>query len=390
MPPTESIKQLTAQVREHLPELSRPQAKVLAEWSYGAQALQRCGQSQVSAFLALVLNEKFDRVRQRLREWTWEKSAKKMGKNRREVPVADCFASLLKWVLSGLPAQDRRLALALDATSLKQKFVVLAVSVLFGGCAIPVAWHVRRAQAPGAWRPHWLKLLSAVQKYVPADWRVVVMADRGLFADWLFEGIQAQGWHPFLRINSQGVCCPNGSDEFQPIADLLPAMGETWRGQVVCFRSAKLAATLVIHHAAGYEQPWLILTDLPPEEAQAAWYRQRAWIEGEFKDTKSGGWQWQLTRMTHPGRVSRLWLVLAVAQLYRVSLGSQVEADQPAPEPQALPPTHIARRTATGTPAPRRLSLATLGWLANLAALILRKRLRPVHFKGPNTCPPLI
>ena len=65
MPPKESITQWTAQLREHLPELSRPQAKVLAEWSYGVQAVQRCGQSQVSQFLALVLNQSFERVRQR-------------------------------------------------------------------------------------------------------------------------------------------------------------------------------------------------------------------------------------------------------------------------------------------------------------------------------------
>jgi hypothetical protein len=387
MPPAESITQWTAQLSEHLPELSRPQAKVLAEWSYGVQATQRCGQSQVSQFLALVLKQKVDRVRQRLREWTWGKGARKKGKKRRDVPVPACFGSLLKWVISALPASDRRLVLALDATTLKQTFVVLTVSVLYRGCAIPVAWKVRRAHAKGAWRPYWLRLLRQVHQRVPADWSVVVMADRGLFADWLFTGIVALKWHPFLRINSQGVCRPKGASQFKPLLDLLPAAGQTWQAEVVCFRSTQLAATLAAYHDGQHEHPWLILTDLPPEVAQATWYEQRAWIEGGFKDIKSGGWQWHLTRMTDPERASRLWLVLAVAQMYSVSLGSQVEAETPAPQPEALPLTHIARRTAKGQPPPRRLSLVTQGRLAHLARLILNKCNPQILFKGSNSCP---
>jgi Transposase DDE domain len=387
MPPKESIAQWAAVVSEHLPELSLPQAKVLAEWSYAVQALQRCGQSQVSQFLALVLDQSFERVRQRIREWTWEKGAKKKGKNRREVDVAACFASLLKWVLSGLPTSERRLVLALDATSLKQTFVVLSVSVLYRGCAIPVAWQVRRAQAKGAWRPHWLRLLRQVHPRLPTDWQVLVMADRGLFADWLVTEIRALGWHPFLRINSQGLCRPAGTSQFQPLLALLPAAGQTWRGKVTCFKSTQLEATLLVYQDDQHEHPWLILTDLPPDAAEATWYEQRAWIEGGFKDIKGGGWQRHLTRMTQPERAERLWLVLAVAQMYSLSLGSQVQADQPAPQPQALPPTHVARRTAKGWPPPRRLSLVTLGQPAHLARLVLDKPLPSIRFKGPNSCP---
>lgn len=387
MPPTDSIVQRTRELREHLPELTLPQAKVLAEWSYGVQSVQRCGQSQVSQFLALALKQKVDRVRQRLREWTWGQKAKKKGKNRREVPVEACFPSLLKWVMSGLPASDQRLLLVLDATTLKQKFVVLTVSVILQGCAVPVAWKVRRATAKGAWQPDWLRLLGQVAAWVPPEWEVLVMADRGLFADWLFSGIVELGWHPFLRINSQGLCRATGAPSFKPLLDFLPAAGETWRGEVDCFKSTQLRATLLAYHDGQHEHPWLILTDLPPEVAEATWYQQRAWTEGGFKDIKRGGWQWHLTRMSDPERAARMWLVLAVAQLYSVSLGSQVEADTPAPQPEALPATHIARRTAKGQPPPRRLSLATLGRLAHLARLILNKCIPKIQFKGPNSCP---
>lgn len=386
MPPTQSIADWSQQVHAHFPHLSRPQAGVLALWSYAALALQCCGQSQVAGFLAGLLQLKEATIRQRLREWTWEIKAK-TGQKRQEVVVARCFAPLLQWVLSGLASHPGRLALALDATTLKQNVVVLSISVLYAGCAIPVAWQVLPANQPGAWRPHWLALLAQLQQQVPADWQVLVLADRGLFADWLFGAIQALHWHPFLRINTDGQCQRPGHSQFQPLLSLLPAKGQTWSGAVVCFKKSRLAATLLLHADDGHAHPWLILTDLPPDVARIAWYSLRAWIEAQFKDIKRGGWQWQRTRMTDPERVSRLWLVLAVALLYSVSLGSQAEAEQPANMLAELPPTHVARRTATGRTQPRRLSLTTQGRLAFLVRLILSDHLPAVHFQLPNLWP---
>jgi hypothetical protein len=384
-PYPESITRWAEQVNEHFPHLSRPEAMVLALWSYATAVLQCCGQSQVAGFLALLLGQKASTLRQRLREWTWENTAKR-GKNRQEIEVKPCFACLVAWVVSGLAAGEQRLALALDATTLKQNVVVLTVSVLYCGVAIPIAWQILPATQPGAWRPHWLALLDTLSGHLPASWPVLVLADRGLYATWLFRAIQAHGWHPFLRINPIGQCCPAGASAFQSLLSLVPPVGQTYNAPVVCFKTARLAATLLIYSDAQYHDPWLILTDLPPDEVSIAWYRLRAWIEAQFKDLKSG-WQWDHTRMTDPERISRLWLVLAVSALYTISLGSQVEAQQPASQLSELPPTHIARRTATGRPQPRLLSLVTQGWLACLVRLILQTDWPHVHFQLPNPWP---
>ena len=92
-----------------------------------------------------------------------------------------CFAPLLGWVLALWPPGERRLALALDATTRGQRFTVLAISVVYRGCAIPVAWHVVPATAKGRWRPHWERLLTQVGAGVPRTegWLVIVLADRG-------------------------------------------------------------------------------------------------------------------------------------------------------------------------------------------------------------------
>ena len=57
------------------------------------------------------------------------------------------------------------------------------------------------AHAKGSWRPYWEGLLERLQGSVPTDWQVLVLADRGLYAKWLYAAIVACGWHPFLRIN---------------------------------------------------------------------------------------------------------------------------------------------------------------------------------------------
>jgi len=54
---------------------------------------------------------------------------------------------------------------------------------------------------------------------VPADWLVIVLADRGLYARWLYQAIVAQDWHPFLRINQQGQYRPVGQTRFRPAGD---------------------------------------------------------------------------------------------------------------------------------------------------------------------------
>jgi hypothetical protein len=367
----EGLSQWTATVSTQLPHLSRPQAAVLAAWSYGIVLAQCCGLTTVAAFLAALLGERDNTVRQRLREW-YRDAADKRGAQRQELDVCGCFAPLLRWVLAWWASDERRLVLALDATTLGDRFVVLVISVVYRGCGIPIAWQVLPAQERGAWRPHWEQLLASLSDSVPADWQVLVLADRGLYARWLFTAIQQQGWHPFLRINRGGLVRPAGTDTFVPLRTLVPSVGGAWCGEVTCFasRDSQLSCTLLARWDAGHREPWLVLTDLAPAAAEVAWYGLRGWIEQGFKDCKRGGWQWQHTRMSDPRRVARLWLALAVATLWAVSVGGEADATLPASSWETLPAAHVARRRGRHRPPPRLLSCFRRGVLRILAALL--------------------
>ena len=363
-------------VSTYLPHLSKPQVTVLVLWSFGMVLAQTCGLTTVALTLAYVLGCSERTMREQLRDWYRDaphKSGTKQGRKRRSLEVTGCFAPLLGWVVAWIDPPCRQLALAMDASTLGQRFTILSISVVVRGCAIPVAWRIVSATQPGAWRPHWATLLGSLQGRVPAGWTVIVLADRGLYARWLFTTIQALGWHPFLRINRQGPYRLPASPSSRPLTQVVSRVGQRWAGQVVCFTTParQLACTLLARWDAGYRDPWLILTDLPPTAVDVAWYGLRAWIECGFKDSKRGGWHWEQTKMLDPARAERLWLALAVATLWTISVGCQAEVEQPQPQWHQLPEHHIARQRATGQCPPRSLSCFRRGRLVILAALCL-------------------
>ncbi len=113
----EPLSQWIETVSTMLPKLSRPQAKVLAYWSYGMVLARSCGITLVCAALALQVDSSEQTLLQRLREWCYSSKDKK-GQKRRELDVSTCFGPLLQWILAWWPADQPRLALAVDATTL--------------------------------------------------------------------------------------------------------------------------------------------------------------------------------------------------------------------------------------------------------------------------------
>jgi len=253
-----------------------------------------------------------------------------------------------------------------------------------------VAWKVLPAQEKHAWRRAWVRLIRLLRPAIPPERTVIVLADRGLYARWLFRRIVRVGWHPFLRVNTAATFRPDGRAQWVWRRDLVPQAGTTWRGRGTAFVSTKcrLACTLVACGEPGYQDPWFILTDLSPADCTASWYGVRAWIECGFTVIKRGGWPWQHTRMTDPARADRLWLALAVATLWVISTGDALEQDLTVPVIRDLSPRRVA------DPPPRRTRLFRRGLLAILAAAAthrrfpLPRRLAPDPLLPPSPVPP--
>lgn len=363
-------------IARHLPTLSKPQAHCLALWTLGMVLARSCGLSGVVAVLAALFAQAPANLRQRLREF-YKDADDKAGHKRKTLEVATCFGPLLGWVLCWWHAQQ--IALAVDATSLGERFVVLSVSVLYRGCGIPVAWCVLPAAKKRAWRKEWLRLLRLLGPGVPPSTCVLVLADRGLYARWLFRRIVRLGWHPLLRVNSNCTFRPLGSKGFRPMWSFAASPGTSWSGVGSAFveRQCRLECTLLAFYGEGHKDPWLLLTDLPPHNADACWYGLRTWIEQGFKFLKRSGWQWNRTRMSDPQRAERLWLATSVATLWLLSEGEAADLSVPAATFPLVTLAYVRSHSSTSL---SHVGIFRAGWICILVHFLRQEALPRPRF----------
>jgi hypothetical protein len=94
--------------------------------------------------------------------------------------------------------------------------------------------------------------------------------------------------------------------------------------------------------------------------------------------------------MTDPRRAERHWLVMAVATLWVISVGGEVDANLPQSSFETLPPTRIACRLSKQRARQRRISCFARGVLTICAALVAGNPLPIGHllaFSWPSSPP---
>jgi hypothetical protein len=134
-----------------------------------------------------------------------------------------------------------------------------------------VVWTVVPANQPAAWRCHGLRLRRQLRPAIPKGPTVIVLADRGLYAPWLLRRIVRWGWPPVLRINRGGTFRPDPQATARPLIGFVPSPGTRWRGTGTACKSPqrRRRGTLLAWWADGDTEPWVILTDVPPEASDA-------------------------------------------------------------------------------------------------------------------------
>jgi hypothetical protein len=367
MPHPAPLYEWVTRVATHFPDLHRATARTLGIYSFGLVLAHACGLSAVALTLGVLLRQAVNTVRQRLREF-YKPADEKAGRGRTQLDAAACCGPLVRWVTAGWT--DKRVALALDATTLGTRFTVLACATVYRGCAIPVAWSVLTANERGAWHPHWCELLRRVRDALGPGWTVLVLTDRGLESPALFEAIRGLGMHPLMRVKASGKFRPDGWHQFYPLGSFAARAGDRFAATGLAYSGTRLPCTLLACRAAGCEEAWLVLTDLPAGCADPCWYALRSWIEQGFKVIKRGGWQWQRTRMNDPTRAERLWVVVSLATLWLVEVGGLAEFE---PRSETVPPLGRMDR-------PRLHRLFRVG-LAVILAGLLRGEVRVGAFR---------
>ena len=369
-----AVAQLETQLSVHLPQLSPAQRGGLACWVVGTVL---AGSACLHAVFSMLATEVTDhgRWRQLLRMWMRDQPTAQGWYRGPAVEVRSCFAPLLRWILSLW--QGTELVLALDPTSHRDRVVALAVSVVYRGCALPVAWQVVPAQrSSGSWVQAYCDLLPLLAAAIPPEMQVTVLCDRGIASLRLWEAICRLHWHPYMRYQQHIT--------FQ---SRLPARAWVTRPGESCVVAGtafgpgrRRRCTLVAVWAEEMQEPWILLTDQPPAAVSLEVYGLRVWIEQGFRILKREGWHWHRTRRLDPARVDRHWLVMAIATVQVLAYGTRVED-------AALlgrHPWHLTQAPATlpGRTQPRKVSVFRLG-LAPLCRLYFQGR----TWKGLWLCP---
>ena len=304
----------------HLLHLSPSQLTGLTWWVCGtvwAGSPPPADQNAVAA--ALSMWGSWHSRRQYLREWLYDGSDPPQA-DRTELDVSLCFAPLLKWVLSWWCGN--RLALAIDPRLKGDDAAAIVISVRYRGCAIPVVpypvrgrlWRILPAKRPGSWMDPIVELLQALAPAVPGEMTVIVLCDRGLNSPKLWRQIRAQslprtgygGWHPYVRYPKNITFCAEGgrSAGGGPAQTFVSRPDTAWVGNGAAFKSlprtgyggrAKRRCTLLVVWCADQLEPWIILTDQPPEAVGVSWYGLRlrypgSLIEGDLGQRASPSW----------------------------------------------------------------------------------------------------
>jgi DDE family transposase len=231
------------------------------------------------------------------------------------------FEHLARASLRGLPAG--RCLLLLDDTQQTSYCILSTLAVAYGGRALPLAWRRWSGQLYGTYWQQIDQLFDQAARVLPPQVQPLVIADRGLASPKLIELIQQHGWDYLVRVTHDTTLRqPEQPDFVVHLGEFLDRpRGVAMRltGQV--FRRQAVNAHTVAIWQPGHTAPWLLVSNLDLGRELVALYARRMQVEALFRDTKSGGFEWELSRVLRADRAERLLLGVMLAVWCAVLLG---------------------------------------------------------------------
>lgn len=308
-----SLYRLQAEVEHRFPSLGTWQAKGLALAVLGLLLQQQCGLSKMAEALPEV--GAFHTVKQRLKRWM---------SNERIAVLPACYEWLgWGWSRWGMA----RPLLLVDETKLGDRLAVMMVSLAYEGRAIPLMWRCYVANSAADYPQQGqvlliYGLLAHVLSSLPPTVRPLVQMDRGLaHSAAMLRALKRLDVDFLVRVKTT-ACFTSRRGHGQHVAQMVkPGEGSTHTGTLFR-RDHAVQGTLYLLWELGQAEAWCLFSNVRDLGGQR--YALRWWQEESFKDLKSGGWQWQTSRLRCPRRMERLLLVMAIAYGWMLSLGAQL------------------------------------------------------------------
>ena len=306
-----------AALKELLPDLHGHLVNALSLFSLAMALAGHCHSGRLAAHApsrALVPS--------RRRRW------ERLLSNRRLKVEGACARLAAAVLLSLCSVPGRRLVLILDETPDGDRLKALKLSVGYRRRAVPLAWACYAPDSPPRPMPQLIRLLlRSVRDAVPASCHVTLLADRGLAWPSVVDCCVELGWHYVLRLQGQTkvrFVDGRGRRVEKHAWELARYRGRRWTGRAEVFKkSGWREANVVATWEPCCRERWLLVTDLPASFRRCLGYCKRTWCEQMHRDEKSAGFNWGRSLVRDPSHADRLLLVMALATLLCVSLGTQ-------------------------------------------------------------------
>jgi len=278
--------------------------------------------------LLLARHTALPRVAARLRQVTPRAHADSIERRLRRIlahttwDTPRIFEAVVRVSLQSLPTGQ--CVLVLDDTQQTDQCTLSTLALAYRGRALPLAWCRWSGKLHGAYWTQIDQLFERAQRLLPAHVQPVLLADRGLASPALIELIQRRGWDYLLRVQ-RDTTVRTDKPRRRPHVQLGGLVAQPGAPSVLLDGWVFVRHSAWAHVAAvwrtGYQEPWLLISNLDLGLGLVDLYAQRMHIEALFRDAKSGGFEWELSRVLRPERAQRLLLAIMLALWCAVLLG---------------------------------------------------------------------
>lgn len=229
---------------------------------------------------------------------------------------------------------DQEIFIALDTTQLWKRFVIVRISLIYCGRAIPLHWKVVEGESPTVKFIVYRSMLDHVNRLVPSSCKVTFLADRAFGVIKLYRHLKLLNWHFHIRIKGNVIIHETPKQARRKmfrgqVSQLWPPpkqasfMNHIWVGER---RYGPLHLALAHVQTLNGLEKWAIISDQRVSRRTFDEYGLRFCIEENFLDEKSAGFNLESSKIRDCEALSRLCLIIATATIYVVSTGKAIEA----------------------------------------------------------------
>jgi hypothetical protein len=216
-------------------------------------------------------------------------------------------------VLAGLAHAP--LTIVLDGTTAGRGCMVLMVSVVYHGRAIPLLWTVVKGKKGHLPQAEHCALIRRLQAVIPDTAQVVALGDGEFDGTQLQAAIRTAGWEYVCRTGTNITIYAH--ERVFTVGDLPLKRGEAVAIADVQMTAERYGPVLLLGiWDTNQATPLYLITSLPDANVAADWYRLRFRIEGMFANHKSRGFHIHKSHLNTPERLARLLLATSLAYLW--------------------------------------------------------------------------